>query len=181
MDARKTPKIPPRSAFCRQRPFAYFLHFFLFFNFPKYHLSLLITRWWGRPRSSFATTSIVLDPTKLKLISSVNHIQYPSLFFSFLTLFFFNFIASTHPSSQMAFLFGLVVGLVVGLALIVGFVRSENARSKMRTELVSAYWFWCPTGFWFLFCLYVFFLLKNNLWVSGYYHCCICEDDCGGF
>ncbi|KAK2986217.1 hypothetical protein RJ640_010051 [Escallonia rubra] len=35
----------------------------------------------------------------------------------------------------MAFFFGLVVGFTVGLALIVGFVRSENARSKRRSEL----------------------------------------------
>lgn len=37
----------------------------------------------------------------------------------------------------MGFVFGLVMGVIVGLALIVGFVRSENARSKLRTELVS--------------------------------------------
>ncbi|KAK3039982.1 hypothetical protein RJ639_027172 [Escallonia herrerae] len=35
----------------------------------------------------------------------------------------------------MAFFFGLVVGITVGLALIVGFIRSENARSKRRSEL----------------------------------------------
>ncbi|KAK3007421.1 hypothetical protein RJ639_015194 [Escallonia herrerae] len=35
----------------------------------------------------------------------------------------------------MAFFFGLVVGITVGLALIVGLIRSENARSKRRSEL----------------------------------------------
>ncbi|CAN0918579.1 SYT5 [Linum grandiflorum] len=37
----------------------------------------------------------------------------------------------------MSFFVGLVMGLVVGLALIVVFVRSENARSKHRTELAT--------------------------------------------
>ncbi|CAH9086764.1 unnamed protein product [Cuscuta europaea] len=37
----------------------------------------------------------------------------------------------------MAFLFGLVIGVVVGLALIVAFVKSENARSKRRSELAN--------------------------------------------
>lgn len=37
----------------------------------------------------------------------------------------------------MAFLFGLVVGVIVGLALIVAFVKSENARSKRRSELAN--------------------------------------------
>ncbi|KAJ4845054.1 Synaptotagmin-5 [Turnera subulata] len=37
----------------------------------------------------------------------------------------------------MSFFAGLVVGLVVGLALIVGFVKSENARSRRRTELAN--------------------------------------------
>ncbi|WCJ29985.1 Calcium-dependent lipid-binding (CaLB domain) family protein [Euphorbia peplus] len=35
----------------------------------------------------------------------------------------------------MSFFFGLVIGLVVGLLLIVAFVRSENGRSKFRTQL----------------------------------------------
>lgn len=37
----------------------------------------------------------------------------------------------------MSFFLGLVIGIVVGLGLIVAFVRSENARSKSRSELVS--------------------------------------------
>ncbi|EEF31628.1 calcium lipid binding protein, putative [Ricinus communis] len=35
----------------------------------------------------------------------------------------------------MSFFFGLVIGLAVGLAIVVGFVKSENARSKRRSEL----------------------------------------------
>ncbi|KAJ0030966.1 hypothetical protein Pint_13809 [Pistacia integerrima] len=38
----------------------------------------------------------------------------------------------------MGFVFGILIGFVVGLAIIVGFVRSENARSKLRNELVSS-------------------------------------------
>ncbi|KDP30233.1 hypothetical protein JCGZ_17015 [Jatropha curcas] len=37
----------------------------------------------------------------------------------------------------MSFFVGLVIGIVVGLALIIGFVRSENARSKLRSELAT--------------------------------------------
>ncbi|KAJ6435782.1 hypothetical protein OIU84_000911 [Salix udensis] len=37
----------------------------------------------------------------------------------------------------MSFFVGLIIGLAVGLALIVGFVRSENARSKLRSELLD--------------------------------------------
>ncbi|XVF88301.1 hypothetical protein PTKIN_Ptkin19aG0039100 [Pterospermum kingtungense] len=37
----------------------------------------------------------------------------------------------------MAFVFGLVAGLVVGLAIIVLFVRSENSRAKLRNELAT--------------------------------------------
>ncbi|KAJ6759034.1 SYNAPTOTAGMIN-5-LIKE [Salix koriyanagi] len=37
----------------------------------------------------------------------------------------------------MSFFVGLITGLAVGLALIVGFVRSENARSKLRSELLD--------------------------------------------
>ncbi|KAL0315542.1 UNVERIFIED_CONTAM: Synaptotagmin-5 [Sesamum radiatum] len=37
----------------------------------------------------------------------------------------------------MSFVAGLVIGLVVGLALIVVFVRSENARSKQRSDLAT--------------------------------------------
>uniref|UniRef100_A0A6N2N3K8 C2 domain-containing protein n=1 Tax=Salix viminalis TaxID=40686 RepID=A0A6N2N3K8_SALVM len=37
----------------------------------------------------------------------------------------------------MSFFVGLITGLAVGLALIVGFVRSENARSKLRSELAT--------------------------------------------
>ncbi|KAF7806445.1 synaptotagmin-5-like [Senna tora] len=37
----------------------------------------------------------------------------------------------------MAFLIGLVVGIFVGLAIIVGFVRCENARSKLRSDLAA--------------------------------------------
>ncbi|KAM7473024.1 hypothetical protein LguiA_011207 [Lonicera macranthoides] len=37
----------------------------------------------------------------------------------------------------MSFVLGLVIGLTVGLAIIVGFVRSENARSKHRTQLAN--------------------------------------------
>ena len=39
----------------------------------------------------------------------------------------------------MSFVFGLVIGITVGLALIVGFVKSENARSKRRSDLVSKF------------------------------------------
>jgi hypothetical protein len=37
----------------------------------------------------------------------------------------------------MAFIFGLVLGIAVGIAIIVGFVKSENARSKRRSELAT--------------------------------------------
>ncbi|CAA0819936.1 Synaptotagmin-5 [Striga hermonthica] len=37
----------------------------------------------------------------------------------------------------MAFVAGLMVGLVVGLLLVVAFVRSENARSKRRSDLAT--------------------------------------------
>uniref|UniRef100_A0A7N0TZC8 Uncharacterized protein n=1 Tax=Kalanchoe fedtschenkoi TaxID=63787 RepID=A0A7N0TZC8_KALFE len=37
----------------------------------------------------------------------------------------------------MAFVFGLVLGIIVGLALIVVFVKSENARSKARADLAA--------------------------------------------
>ncbi|XP_027177256.1 synaptotagmin-5 [Coffea eugenioides] len=37
----------------------------------------------------------------------------------------------------MGFVLGLVMGVIVGLALIVGFVRSENSRSKRRSELAT--------------------------------------------
>ncbi|XP_031250532.1 synaptotagmin-5 [Pistacia vera] len=37
----------------------------------------------------------------------------------------------------MGFVFGILIGFVVGLAIIVGFVRSENARSKLRNELAT--------------------------------------------
>uniref|UniRef100_A0A5B6ZC62 Putative synaptotagmin-5 n=1 Tax=Davidia involucrata TaxID=16924 RepID=A0A5B6ZC62_DAVIN len=37
----------------------------------------------------------------------------------------------------MSFFFGLVIGITVGLALTVAFVRSENARSKSRSELAT--------------------------------------------
>ncbi|KAK4265260.1 hypothetical protein QN277_026336 [Acacia crassicarpa] len=37
----------------------------------------------------------------------------------------------------MAFFFGLVLGIVVGLAVIVGFVKCENARSQRRSELAA--------------------------------------------
>ncbi|KAK9947497.1 hypothetical protein M0R45_003119 [Rubus argutus] len=35
----------------------------------------------------------------------------------------------------MGFFFGLVLGIIVGLALIVGFVKLENRRSKLRSQL----------------------------------------------
>lgn len=38
---------------------------------------------------------------------------------------------------KMAFVFGLVLGMIVGLALIVGFVKLENSRSKARAELAA--------------------------------------------
>lgn len=37
----------------------------------------------------------------------------------------------------MGFLFGVVMGIVVGVAIIMLFVRSENARSKHRSELAT--------------------------------------------
>ncbi|KAK6151710.1 hypothetical protein DH2020_014345 [Rehmannia glutinosa] len=37
----------------------------------------------------------------------------------------------------MSFVAGLVIGLIAGLALIVAFVRSENARSKQRSDLAT--------------------------------------------
>lgn len=37
----------------------------------------------------------------------------------------------------MAFLFGIVIGIAFGLALVIAFVKSENTRSKRRCELVS--------------------------------------------
>jgi hypothetical protein len=38
----------------------------------------------------------------------------------------------------MGFLVGLVLGIAVGVALIVGFARSENSRAARRRQLVSA-------------------------------------------
>ena len=37
----------------------------------------------------------------------------------------------------MAFVLGLVLGVFVGLGLVVGFVKSENARSKRRADLAA--------------------------------------------
>ncbi|KAK8595686.1 hypothetical protein V6N13_000381 [Hibiscus sabdariffa] len=37
----------------------------------------------------------------------------------------------------MGFVFGLVIGLIAGLAIIVLFVRNENSRSKLRNELAT--------------------------------------------
>ncbi|KAL7239658.1 hypothetical protein ACSBR2_005533 [Camellia fascicularis] len=37
----------------------------------------------------------------------------------------------------MSFFLGLVIGIVAGIALIVGFVRSENSRSKRRSQLAT--------------------------------------------
>lgn len=37
----------------------------------------------------------------------------------------------------MSFILGVVIGVTFGLAIIIAFVKSENARSKYRTELVS--------------------------------------------
>ncbi|CAL0325659.1 unnamed protein product [Lupinus luteus] len=37
----------------------------------------------------------------------------------------------------MGFIFGVVMGIMVGLAIIIGFVRSENARSKQRSQLAT--------------------------------------------
>ncbi|XP_010533120.1 PREDICTED: synaptotagmin-5 [Tarenaya hassleriana] len=37
----------------------------------------------------------------------------------------------------MGFIFGLVIGFAAGLAIVVGFVRAENARSKLRSELAA--------------------------------------------
>nr|GMC65158.1 synaptotagmin-5-like [Ipomoea batatas]GME17825.1 synaptotagmin-5-like [Ipomoea batatas]GME20544.1 synaptotagmin-5-like [Ipomoea batatas] len=37
----------------------------------------------------------------------------------------------------MAFLFGIVIGIAFGLALIIAFVKSENSRSKRRCELAT--------------------------------------------
>lgn len=38
----------------------------------------------------------------------------------------------------MGFWVGLVLGIAVGVALIVGFARSENSRAARRRQLVSA-------------------------------------------
>ncbi|XP_030548761.1 synaptotagmin-5 isoform X1 [Rhodamnia argentea] len=38
----------------------------------------------------------------------------------------------------MGFVLGLVLGITVGLALIIGFVKSENARSRRRSQLATA-------------------------------------------
>ncbi|KAE9609747.1 hypothetical protein Lal_00006527 [Lupinus albus] len=37
----------------------------------------------------------------------------------------------------MGFIFGVVMGIMVGLAIIIGFVRSENSRSKQRSQLAT--------------------------------------------
>ena len=37
----------------------------------------------------------------------------------------------------MGFFMGLILGIAVGLAIIVGLVKSENARSKRRSELAT--------------------------------------------
>lgn len=39
----------------------------------------------------------------------------------------------------MAFLLGLFLGVVVGVGLVMAFVRSENYRSKRRSELVHSF------------------------------------------
>lgn len=63
----------------------------------------------------------------------------------------------------MAFLFGLVVGVIVGLALIVAFVKSENARSKRRSELVSYNCSMLSANFFLSFFLFEHFLLFRFL------------------
>jgi hypothetical protein len=37
----------------------------------------------------------------------------------------------------MGFIFGVVAGIIVGLAIIVAFVRSENSRSARRSQLAT--------------------------------------------
>lgn len=41
--------------------------------------------------------------------------------------------------AAMSFFLGLVLGVAVGVGLIIAFVRSENSRSKRRTELVLCF------------------------------------------
>jgi hypothetical protein len=43
----------------------------------------------------------------------------------------------TKNREKMGFFVGLIMGLAVGLALIVGFVKYENARSNSRTQLAN--------------------------------------------
>lgn len=37
----------------------------------------------------------------------------------------------------MAFILGLVLGITIGLAVVVGFVKHENHRSKRRSDLAA--------------------------------------------
>ncbi|CAH8354456.1 unnamed protein product [Eruca vesicaria subsp. sativa] len=37
----------------------------------------------------------------------------------------------------MGFIVGLVIGLAVGITIIIGFVKAENYRSKLRSELAN--------------------------------------------
>ena len=78
----------------------------------------------------------------------------------------------------MGFVVGLVIGLAVGITIIIGFVKAENYRSKLRSELVSLH---THTHTHTLF-------LKNHSvfsWIclsffSGEHGGCFREDDGGG-
>lgn len=66
----------------------------------------------------------------------------------------------------------LVIGLAVGITIIIGFVKAENYRSKLRSELVSSH---THTLFFRNDSFLQFFLM------SGEYGGCFREDDGGGF
>lgn len=63
----------------------------------------------------------------------------------------------------MGFFMGLVLGLACGLGLIVAFVHVENARSKMRRDLVRLLSLLLLLVFW-LFFLWWIHLLKISFW-----------------
>jgi len=56
----------------------------------------------------------------------------------------------------MGFIVGVVIGLLVGIAIIIGFVKLENSRSKLRSELVR------PHSPFFGLKISIFFLLNRD-------------------
>ena len=76
---------------------------------------------------------------------------------------------------KMGFVVGLVIGLAVGITIIIGFVKAENYRSKLRAELVSHHTHTLTIRF-----FQIRFQLDLSIF-SGEHGGCFREDDGGGF